>query len=113
MAKKPFINKHGFVEYPFLHDTRKQKNWWFYNLMEDHLKRRARQYAGPNYTREDCEEDFKKILASTNLKFYVVIPAHNEADFIGQTLQSLIGQTIYIKWIGIKTGIRLLVHRFE
>ena len=40
MAKKPFINKHGFVEYPFLHDTRKQKNWWFYNLMEDYLKRR-------------------------------------------------------------------------
>ena len=50
MAKKPFINKHGFVEYPFLHDTRKQKNWWFYNLMEDYLKRRARQNVGPNYT---------------------------------------------------------------
>ena len=64
MAKKPFINKHGFVEYPFLHDTRKQKNWWFYNLMEDHLKRRARQHVGPNYTRDDCEDDFKKILAS-------------------------------------------------
>jgi glycosyltransferase involved in cell wall biosynthesis len=28
------------------------------------------------------------------LKFYIVIPAHNEADFIGTTLQSLINQTI-------------------
>ena len=81
MAKKPFINKHGFVEYPFLHDTRKQKNWWFYNLMEDHLKRRARQYAGPNYTREDCEEDFKKILATTNLKFYVLLPSGMGMEF--------------------------------
>ncbi|MBN4078148.1 hypothetical protein JYT29_02335 [Nitrospina gracilis] len=81
MAKKPFINKHGFVEYPFLHDTRKQKNWWFYNLMEDHLKRRARQHVGPNYTRDDCEEDFKKILASTNLKFYVLLPSGMGMEF--------------------------------
>ncbi|MCH7498609.1 MAG: hypothetical protein IH886_01125, partial [Nitrospinae bacterium] len=43
MAKKPFINKYGFVEYPFLHDQRKGKNWWFFNLLEDHLKRRARR----------------------------------------------------------------------
>ena len=28
------------------------------------------------------------------MKFYIVIPAHNEADFIGTTLQSLINQTI-------------------
>jgi hypothetical protein len=81
MAKKPFINKHGFVEYPFLHDTRKQKNWWFYNLMEDHLKRRARQHVGPNYTRDDCEDDFKKILASTNLKFYVLLPSGMGMEF--------------------------------
>ena len=37
MAKKPFINKYGFVEYPFLHDQRKAKNWWFWNLMEESL----------------------------------------------------------------------------
>ena len=61
MAKKPFINKYGFVEYPFLHDKRKEKNWWLYNLMEDYLKRRAKHKAGPTYTRDDCEEDFKKI----------------------------------------------------
>ena len=28
------------------------------------------------------------------MKFYIVIPAHNEADFIGITLQSLINQTL-------------------
>lgn len=28
------------------------------------------------------------------MKFYIVIPAHNEADFIGSTLQSLINQTL-------------------
>jgi len=28
------------------------------------------------------------------LKFYIVIPAHNEADFIGKTLQSLINQSL-------------------
>ena len=44
--KIPFINKHGFVEYPFLHDERKESNWWFFNLLEDYLKRRARQKHG-------------------------------------------------------------------
>ena len=28
------------------------------------------------------------------MKFYIVIPAHNEANFIGITLQSLINQTL-------------------
>ncbi|MDC1265277.1 glycosyltransferase family 2 protein [Flavobacteriaceae bacterium] len=28
------------------------------------------------------------------MKFYIVIPAHNEADFIGETLQSLINQSL-------------------
>jgi len=28
------------------------------------------------------------------LRFYIVIPAHNEANFIGTTLQSLINQTL-------------------
>ena len=28
------------------------------------------------------------------MKFYIVIPAHNEADFIGSTLQSLINQSL-------------------
>ena len=28
------------------------------------------------------------------MKFYIVIPAHNEADFIGKTLQSLINQSL-------------------
>ena len=72
MAKKPFINKHGFVEYPFLHDKRKEKNWWLYNLMEDYLKRQAKHKVGPAYTRDDCEEIFKEDLPGTNLKFYVV-----------------------------------------
>ena len=81
MAKKPFINKYGFVEYPFLHDQRKQKNWWFYNLMEDYLKRRAKHKIGPTYTRDDCEEDFKKILAETNLKFYVLLPSGMGMEF--------------------------------
>ena len=81
MAKKPFINKYGFVEYPFLHDQRKQKNWWFYNLMEDYLKRRAKHKIGPTYTRDDCEDDFKKILGETNLKFYVMLPLGMGMEF--------------------------------
>ena len=75
MAKKPFINKYGFVEYPFLHDQRKGKNWWFWNLLEDHLKRRARQNHGQEYTREHMTEDFKKILPTTNLKFFAIVPS--------------------------------------
>ena len=60
MAKKPFINKYGFVEYPFLHDTRKGKNWWFWNLLEDYLRRRARQKVGNEFTKEDMDKDFKQ-----------------------------------------------------
>ena len=70
MAKKPFINKYGFVEYPFLHDQRKGKNWWFFNLLEDYLKRRARQKYGVEHTRDHMDEDFKVILPHTNLKFF-------------------------------------------
>ena len=65
MAKKPFINKHGFVEYPFLHDTRKGKNWWFFNLLEDYLKRRARQKFGHGYTRDQMDEDMMQFLPET------------------------------------------------
>lgn len=75
MAKKPFINKYGFVEYPFLHDQRKAKNWWFWNLMEDYLKRRARQKHGLDFTREHMTEDFKVILPETNLKFFAIVPS--------------------------------------
>lgn len=81
MAKKPFINKYGFVEYPFLHDDRKKKNWWFFNLLEDYLKRRARQNAGPNFTRDDMDKDLQTILASTNLKFYVLLPSGMGMEF--------------------------------
>ena len=75
MAKKPFINKHGFVEYPFLHDQRKAKNWWFWNLMEDYLKRRARQKYGMDSTREHMTKDFQAILPETNLKFFAIVPS--------------------------------------
>jgi len=81
MAKKPFINKHGFVEYPFLHDTRKQKNWWFWNLLEDYMKRRARQKHGQGYTRDHMDEDFKKILPNTNLKFFALVPVGMGMEF--------------------------------
>lgn len=75
MAKKPFINKYGFVEYPFLHDTRKSKNWWFYNLLEDHLKRRAKHEHGLSYTRDHMEEDFKRILGTTRIKIHAIVPS--------------------------------------
>ncbi|MBI5427792.1 MAG: hypothetical protein HZA02_05875 [Nitrospinae bacterium] len=81
MAKKPFINKYGFVEYPFLHDQRKGKNWWFWNLLEDYLKRRARQKKGPDYTRDDMDEDFRQILPETKLKFYALVPAGMGMEF--------------------------------
>jgi hypothetical protein len=81
MAKKPFINKYGFVEYPFLHDQRKGKNWWFFNLLEDYLKRRARQKHGFEYTREHMDEDLMQILPSTNLKFYVLLPSGMGMEF--------------------------------
>jgi len=81
MAKKPFINKYGFVEYPFLHDNRKARNWWFWNLLEDFLKRRARQRKGHDYTRDDMEEDFKAILPETTLKFYAIVPSGMGMEF--------------------------------
>ena len=81
MAKKPFINKYGFVEYPFLHDDRKAKNWWFWNLLDDHLKRRARHAIGDGYTREDMDNDFKQILPETNLKFFALIPVGMGMEF--------------------------------
>jgi len=76
MAKVPFINKHGFVEYPFLHDARKESNWWFFNLLEDYLKRRAKQKYGHTYTRDHMDEDMMQFLAETNLKFFVLLPSH-------------------------------------
>ncbi|MBT3513699.1 MAG: hypothetical protein HOB32_11125 [Nitrospina sp.] len=81
MAKKPFINKHGFVEYPFLHDARKESNWWFFNLLEDYLKRRARQKYGHSYTREHMDEDMLQFLAETNLKFFVLLPSGMGMEF--------------------------------
>ncbi len=81
MAKKPFINKHGFVEYPFLHDTRKQRNWWFWNLLEDYLKRRARHKHGPEFTHENMDEDFKSFLHDTNLKFFALVPVGMGMEF--------------------------------
>lgn len=81
MAKKPFINKYGFVEYPFLHDDRKSQNWWFWNLLDDYLKRRARQNKGQDYTREDMDEDFKRILPETNLKIFVLLPVGMGMEF--------------------------------
>ncbi len=81
MAKKPFINKYGFVEYPFLHDQRKGKNWWFFNLLEDHLKRRARQKHGQDYTRDHMDEDMMGFLAQTKLKFYALVPVGMGMEF--------------------------------
>ncbi len=81
MAKKPFINKYGFIEYPFLHDDRKGKNWWFFNLLEDHLKRRARQTIGPDYTKQDMDKDMMSFLEETKLKFYVLLPSGMGMEF--------------------------------
>ena len=81
MAKKPFINKYGFVEYPFLHDQRKGKNWWFFNLLEDYLKRRARQKYGTDYTRDQMDKDMMEFLHDTNLKFFALIPAGMGMEF--------------------------------
>lgn len=81
MAKKPFINKYGFVEYPFLHDTRKGQNWWFFNLLEDYLKRRSRKAIGPDYTKNDMEKDMLTFLEDTKLKFYVLLPSGMGMEF--------------------------------
>ena len=81
MSKKPFINKHGFVEYPFLHDQRKGKNWWFFNLLEDHLKRRARQAHGREHTRDQMDTDMMQLLPDTNLKFYALVPSGMGMEF--------------------------------
>ena len=81
MAKKPFINKYGFVEYPFLHDDRKGKNWWFSNLLEDHLKRRCRKKIGPDYTKQDMHDEMLTFLHDTNLKFYVLLPVGMGMEF--------------------------------
>jgi len=81
MAKKPFINKYGFVEYPFLHDQRKGKNWWFFNLLEEHLKRRAKHKIGKDYTREDLDKDMMELLPATCLRFYVLLPVGMGMEF--------------------------------
>jgi len=81
MAKKPFINKYGFVEYPFLHDQRKGKNWWFFNLLEEHLKRRAKHKIGKDYTRDDIDKDMMEILPSTKLRIYVLLPVGMGMEF--------------------------------
>lgn len=81
MAKKPFINKYGFVEYPFLHDDRKAKNWWFFNLLEDYLKRRARQKHGNDYTKEQMHEDMLTFLHDTKLKFFALVPSGMGMEF--------------------------------
>ena len=81
MAKKPFVNKYGFVEYPFLHDQRKAKNWWFWNLLEDYMKRRARQTKGPDYTKDDMNEDFHQVLPEANIKIYAIVPSGMGMEF--------------------------------
>ena len=81
MAKKPFINKYGFVEYPFLHDKRKEQNWWFYNLLEDYLKLRSRKKFGPVYDKEVMGKDMLEFLHLTNLKFFVLLPSGMGMEF--------------------------------
>ena len=106
MAKKPFINKYGFVEYPFLHDTRKSKNWWFWNLLDDYLKRRARQSAGQDYTKEDMENDFKKILPETILKIYVLLPQGMGMEF------KLIGKFDTPELIDIEDPVPMIAEKY-
>jgi len=106
MAKKPFINKYGFVEYPFLHDDRKSKNWWFWNLLDDYLKRRARQSAGKDYTREDMENDFKKILPETILKIYVLLPQGMGMEF------KLIGKFNTPELIDIEDPVPMIAEKY-
>ncbi|MFQ5481187.1 MAG: hypothetical protein ACE5ER_00410 [Nitrospinaceae bacterium] len=81
MAKKPFINKYGFVEYPFLHDDRKAQNWWFFNLLEDHLKRRAKHKHGSDYTKQQMREDMMTFLHETKLKVYALVPVGMGMEF--------------------------------
>ncbi|CAI2718481.1 hypothetical protein [Nitrospina watsonii] len=81
MAKKPFINKYGFVEYPFLHDTRKGQNWWFFNLLEDYLKRRCKHRLGDDYTKNDMEVDMMGFLHDTKLKFFALVPVGMGMEF--------------------------------
>ncbi|MFQ5672736.1 MAG: hypothetical protein ACE5G9_06550 [Nitrospinales bacterium] len=107
MAKKPFINKYGFVEYPFLHDQRKAGNWWFWNLLEDFLKRRARQRKGHDYTRDDMEEDFRATLPETTLKFYAIVPSGMGMEFklVGKyETQELVDIEDPVPWIAEKYG---------
>ena len=106
MAKKPFINKYGFVEYPFLHDDRKSKNWWFWNLLDDYLKRRARQTVGQDYTREDMENDFKKILPETILKIYVLLPQGMGMEF------KLIGKFDTPELIDIEDPVPMIAEKY-
>ena len=81
MAKKPFINKYGFVEYPFLHDKRKESNWWFYNLLEDYLKLRFRRKHGVDYNKDVMGKDMLTFLHETNLKFFALLPSGMGMEF--------------------------------
>jgi hypothetical protein len=106
MAKKPFINKYGFVEYPFLHDQRKEKNWWFYNLLEDYLKLRARQKVGPVYDKDDMENDMMQFLHETNLKFFVLLPSGMGMEF------KLIGKYNTTELIEIEDPVPFIAENF-
>ncbi|MFQ5451140.1 MAG: hypothetical protein ACE5E9_10965 [Nitrospinaceae bacterium] len=106
MAKKPFINKYGFVEYPFLHDQRKGKNWWFFNLLEDYLKRRARRKFGPDYKREDMDKDMMEFLPETHLKIYALVPSGMGMEF------KLVGKYDTPEWIHVEDPVPLIAEKF-
>jgi hypothetical protein len=106
MAKKPFINKYGFVEYPFLHDKRKEENWWFYNLLEDFLKLRSRQKYGPVYDKEVMEKDMLEFLHLTNLKFFVLLPSGMGMEF------KLVGKYATTELIEIEDPVPFIAENF-
>lgn len=94
------------MEYPFLHDDRKSKNWWFWNLLDDYLKRRARQTVGQDYTRDDMENDFKKILPETILKIYVLLPQGMGMEF------KLIGKFNTPELIDIEDPVPMIAEKY-
>jgi len=74
--------------------------------LDDYLKRRARQTVGQDYTRDDMENDFKKILPETILKIYVLLPQGMGMEF------KLIGKFNTPELIDIEDPVPMIAEKY-